>query len=88
MANIRNLKKDINYVLGDLIEAVYLVELTKQGRPTDETATLIEEALASFDQLMARVNEKGVEDKKAHFKQINADLENTAKQMITRINAM
>jgi len=38
--------------------------------------------------LMARVNEKGVEDKKAHFKQINADLENTAKQMITRINAM
>ena len=24
MANIRDLKKDINYVLGDIIEAVYL----------------------------------------------------------------
>ena len=28
MANIRDLKKDINYVLGDIIEAVYLWELT------------------------------------------------------------
>ena len=25
MANIRNLKKDINYVLGDIIEAVYRI---------------------------------------------------------------
>jgi hypothetical protein len=24
MANVKNLKKDINYVLGDIIEAVYL----------------------------------------------------------------
>ena len=26
MANVRNLKKDINYVLGDIIEAVYIWE--------------------------------------------------------------
>jgi hypothetical protein len=28
MANIKNLKKDINYVLGDIIEAVYLFEIS------------------------------------------------------------
>jgi hypothetical protein len=26
MANIKNLKKDINYVLGDIIEAVYFLK--------------------------------------------------------------
>ena len=38
MANIRNLKKDINYVLGDIIEAVYLWELTNpdQLAPIDK----------------------------------------------------
>jgi hypothetical protein len=31
MANIKNLKKDINYVLGDIIEAVYLFEISTTG---------------------------------------------------------
>jgi hypothetical protein len=30
MANVKNLKKDINYVLGDIIEAVYLFEISLQ----------------------------------------------------------
>jgi hypothetical protein len=30
MANVKNLKKDINYVLGDIIEAVYLSEISTQ----------------------------------------------------------
>ena len=37
MANVKNLKKDINYVLGDIIEAVYLFELSTTGKPTDAT---------------------------------------------------
>jgi hypothetical protein len=31
MANVKNLKKDINYVLGDIIEAVYLFEISTTG---------------------------------------------------------
>jgi hypothetical protein len=30
MANVKNLKKDINYVLGDIIEAVYLFKFLQQ----------------------------------------------------------
>ena len=33
MANVRNLKKDINYVLGDLIEDVYVWEMSTNGKP-------------------------------------------------------
>ncbi|GIZ07463.1 hypothetical protein [Flavobacterium sp. UMI-01] len=86
MANVRNLKKDINYVLGDIIEAVYLYELTSTGKPTEETNKLIDEAIAAFDVLIEKVNAKNVENKKAHFKQINIELEQAANQLIAKIN--
>jgi hypothetical protein len=56
MANIKNLK-DINYVLGDIIEAVYLFEISTTGKPT-ETNDLIDEAIAAFDALITKVNAK------------------------------
>jgi hypothetical protein len=88
MANVKNLKKDINYVLGDIIEAVYLFEIATTGKPTDETNALIDEAIASFDSLIGKVNAKNVENKKAHFKQINVELEQVANQLITKINGL
>ena len=88
MANVKNLKKDINYVLGDIIEAVYLFELSTAGKPTDETNALIDEAIAAFDTLITKVNAKNVENKKAHFKQINVELEQTANQLIAKINEL
>ncbi len=88
MANVRNLKKDINYVLGDIIEAVYLFEMSTTGKPTETTNALIDEAIMSFDTLITRVNEKNVENKKAHFKQINVALEETATQLIEKINQL
>ena len=88
MANVKNLKKDINYVLGDIIEAVYLYEMTTTGKPSAETDALIDEAIAAFDGLISKVNAKNVENKKAHFSQINKDLEETANQLVAKINAL
>lgn len=88
MANVKNLKKDINFVLGDIIEAVYLFEMSTTGQPTPETNALIDEAIASFDTLIAKVNAKKVENKKTHFKQINQELEQAANQLIVKINAL
>ncbi len=88
MANVRNLKKDINYVLGDIIEAVYLFEMSTTGKPTEATNAIIDEALASFDSLIAKVNAKKVDNTKAHYKQISAELEQSATQLIAKINAL
>jgi hypothetical protein len=88
MANVRNLKKDINFVLGDIIEAVYVTELAAGGRPTDKSEAIIDEAITSFDGLMKKVNAKNVENKKEHFKQINKELEETAGQLVAKINAL
>jgi ATP adenylyltransferase/5',5'''-P-1,P-4-tetraphosphate phosphorylase II len=88
MPSVKNLKKDINYVLGDIIEAVYIVEMTGEGKPSEATNNLIDEAISSFDGLITKVNAKNVENKKAHFKQINAELEQTANQLVAKINAL
>ena len=88
MPSVKNLKKDINYVLGDIIEAVYICEITTAGKPTDATNAIIDEAIESFEALITKVNAKKVENKKAHFKQINAELEQTANQLVAKINAL
>jgi hypothetical protein len=88
MANVKNLKKDINFVLGDIIEAVYIYEMTTTGKPTAETNALIDEAIAVFDGLIVKVNAKKVENKKAHFKQVNVELEQAANQLVEKINKL
>ena len=73
MANIRNLKKDINYVLGDIIEAVYLWELTNPGKETKKSEAIIDEAIDVFDELITKINLKNIENYKQHFKAINQE---------------
>ncbi|TDP59253.1 hypothetical protein [Flavobacterium dankookense] len=88
MPSVKNLKKDINFVLGDIIEAVYIYEMTTSGKPSDKSNGIIDEAITSFDSLIKKVNAKNVENKKAHFKQINTELEQTANQLVEKINAL
>lgn len=86
MASVRNLKKDINYVLGDIIEAIYISEMVKSGKPTEASDALINEAIDTFDMLITKVNAKGVTNKKAHFKQINIELEQKATELVNKLN--
>jgi len=88
MANVRNLKKDINYVLGDIIEAVYLWEMATTGKPTETSNAVIDEALDTFDTLIQKVNAKDVENKKAHFRQVHQELEEAARQLVAKVNAL
>lgn len=88
MANIRNLKKDINYVLGDIIDAVVIWQMTNPEENTQEGEEIINEAVETFDDLILKVNQKGVANKKMHFKQINQDLETRAIAMIEKINKL
>lgn len=88
MANKRNLKKDINYVLGDIIDAVYIWEYANGTKPTKESNAIIDDAIATFDALIARVNQSGLENPKAHFKAIRNDLETKATELVAKINKL
>ena len=88
MANKRDLKKDINYVLGDIIEAVDIWELTNPDKDTKKSQKIIDEVFDVFDELIAKVNDRSVENKKAHFKAINQELEDRGRKLIDQINAL
>jgi len=88
MASVRELKRDINYVLGDIIEAVYIWQLTHPKKDTKESEKIIDEAITVFDALIVKVNQKDVDNKKKHFKGINQELETEGRKLIDKINAL
>ena len=88
MANIRNLKKDINYVLGDIIEAVYIWETLNPDKGRTESEAIIDDAIATFDDLIEKVNAKNIDNQKAHFKSITNELEIKGKALIEKLNSL
>jgi hypothetical protein len=88
MGSIKNLKKDINYVLGDIIDECYSWELSNPKADKKESEAIMDEAVNTFDSLIEMVNVKKVENKKAHFRAIEASLESKANELITRVNKL
>ncbi|MFL1896990.1 hypothetical protein ACJRPK_14905 [Aquimarina sp. 2-A2] len=88
MANKRDLKKDINYVLGDIIEAVYLWQAHNPEADKKASEEIITDAINTFDSLMVRVNERKVENYSAHFKAVREDLEKNAIELIEKVNSL
>ena len=88
MANIRDLKKDINFVLGDIIDAVYLWEGINPDQDTKKSESIIDDAISVFDELIAKVSDREIENRSSHLKSVRADLEVKAKELVDRINAL
>ncbi len=88
MASVKNLKKDINYVLGDIIEAVYIWELTNPDKETKKSQAIIDEAIVVFDELIERINDKKVENRKTQLKEVSNDLEKKGRALIEKINKL
>lgn len=88
MASIKNLKKDINNVLGDIIEGVYIVEEANGVGPSKEGTAIIDGAIETFDELIAKVNQDDIENKKAHFNGIRTELETKANKLMDKLNSM
>jgi hypothetical protein len=88
MASVKNLKKDINYVLSDIIEECYICQLTKDDKVSKKADEIIDEAISTFDDLIAKLNKKNVENKKKHFQSLNKDLEVKATALIEKIQKL
>jgi len=89
MASVKNLKKDINYVLSDIIEECYVWQMLQEDdKKAGKAEKIIDEAIVTFDELIEKVNIKNVENKKAHFKAISADLEKKATGLLSKIEKL
>ena len=89
MASVKNLKKDINYVLSDIIEECYLWQMLQEDpKKADKAEKIIDEAILTFDELIEKVHNKEIENKKAHFKAISAELEKKATSLLSKIEKL
>lgn len=88
MANKRTLKRDINDVFGDIIEAAYLHQVTHPNEDPAKSEEIVDEAISDFDELIEKMNKKDVENKKQHFKGIEKELEVKARGLVEKINAL
>ncbi len=88
MANKRDLKKDINYVLGDIIDAVYVWEEINPEKDKKAGEAIIDEAIEAFDGFMTRVSDRSIENASKHFKAIKQDLEAKATSLVEKVNSL
>lgn len=86
MASIKNLKKDINYTLGDIIGVCDIIQADpSKAKKADK---IIDETIDVFDALMEKVHTKNVENKKVHYKAIKEELEVKATALVEKINKL
>ncbi|MET2985263.1 hypothetical protein [Aureibaculum conchae] len=89
MASVKNLKKDVNYVLSDIIEECYVWQLQQDdAKKADKAEKIIDEAIATFDELIVKINTKDVENKKAHFKAVKTELQTRGESLLAKIGKL
>ncbi|MGB5981231.1 MAG: hypothetical protein WBG46_03730 [Nonlabens sp.] len=88
MASIRDLKQDINYVLGDIIEAAMIHQAAHPDQSNEKSEKIIDDAIAVFDELIAKVNDRSVENRSAHLKSVRKELEQKGDELIDRLNKL
>ena len=75
MASIKELKKQINYSIGDVIGECLVAKAKNPKANTKKTEAIVDEAISTFDALIGKVNAKNVENTKTHFKSIHEELQ-------------
>lgn len=86
--SIRDLKKDINYVFGDILDVVDIWEYSNPSSDMKASGAISDEAFQAFDDLITKVNDKSVENRKAHLKSVNKELEDRGRALIEKINKL
>lgn len=88
MASIRDLKKEINSVIGGIIEAVFIVEDAKDQPESKQGSAIVDNAITLFDDLMVKINKHDVENRPAHLKKVRAEFEKKAKELVDKVNKL
>jgi len=88
MSSVKKLKKNINYTLGDVIGECYEWKLLNPKEDATKIDEIVDEAVGVFDELIVKVHDKNVENKKAHFKAIKSTLVSAEKSLLEKINSI
>ena len=88
MASVKNLKKDLNNVIGEIIQNINLWELENSDKDLKKSEKLIDKCFNVFDDLIKKTHQKDVKDKKNHFKTISLELTKKANDLVKSFNEL
>ena len=72
--NLRDIKKDIEYIIGEFIDDCMLFVNLNSGKDSDEVAKIIDEAVDLYNDLKDKVNAKVEGNRKAYYNGIRKEL--------------
>lgn len=92
MANKREIKKDVDFLVGEVISDCYTYLLINGEKNRDSVIEIIGEIVDKRNDLISRVNnqDKSFDTKqvKAYYKAINADLLGTIDQSFSKLSKL
>ncbi len=88
MASIKNLKKDVNKILAEVIEECYSFQQNADEKTNNKIEEIIDEAIETFDQLIQKIHDKKVENKSTHFNNITKELETKGNELLEKLNKL
>ena len=92
MASVRELKKDIDYLVFEVISDCFTYSNIHSDNKSDELSTLISDAVEFRNDLIARVNNPDGKDNpkivKAYYKSVAKDLLSGVDKLFERLSAL
>jgi hypothetical protein len=92
MASVRELKKDIDYLVFEVISDCFVYSNIHPDNKSDELSTLISDAVEFRNDLIARVNNPDGKDNpkiiKAYYKTVGKDLITGVDKLFERLSAL
>ncbi|SFT50700.1 hypothetical protein SAMN05216474_0953 [Lishizhenia tianjinensis] len=81
MASVKNLKRDFNYAIFDIVEEGFSQQLWDESK-TEKTNEIIDEAVDFRNEMIAKINASST---KAEFKQIRAEISDKVEALATKL---
>jgi|TARA_B100000780_G_scaffold128660_1_gene90213 hypothetical protein len=88
MASVKNLKKDLNNIIGEIIQSINLWELDKSDKDLSKSEKLVDQCFDAFDEIIKKIHQKDVKNKKEHFKNVSLDLTVKASALVASFNKL
>ena len=86
MASIRTIKKDIDFLVSEVISDCWVFMYINPEEKTEEAVAIINDAVTLRNELFDRVNSREIENAKKHFKAVSQDLLKGVDTLFLRIS--
>ena len=88
MASVKNLKKDLNNIIGEIIQNINLWQLENPDADLKKSEKLIDECFDSFDSIIKKIHQKDIKNSSSHFKKISFELTDVASKLVKKFNKL